>query len=385
MFMIILGLFLFVLLIVAHEFGHFLVAKRNAVEAEEFGVGFPPKIYGRKLGRGIFKGYYSLNLLPLGGFVKLKGEHDADTEPGSYGAAKLPSKIKILLAGVSANLVIAVIMFMIVAWIGMPQVVDNQFNIKSDSKVVRSEVLINFVEPGSPAEKAGLKNGDIINSIGSVKPTAEAQLRDATKQNAGQVVAINYTRGNRPFTTKATLLTKEEVDKSIKAGDAKGYLGVGTSEFKLTRSTWSAPIVAVGTITQFTGLTLKGIGTALASLGKAAADAITGHGQQAKANASAASENVAGPVGIYAILRQGSTLGYQFVLFVIAILSLTLAIMNILPIPALDGGKVAVTLMFKLFKKKLLPKTEDIIHGTGFAVLMVLFVLITIVDVRRFL
>jgi regulator of sigma E protease len=383
--LLIVGILLFMLLVVAHEYGHFLLAKRNDVEVEEFGLGFPPKIYGRTMGKGIFKSYYSFNLLPLGGFVRLRGEHDADKHKGAYGAAKLPAKIRILLAGVTANFIIAFVMFTVVAMVGMPQVVDNQYKIDNDSLITLQEVIINYVEADSPAAKAGMVAGDKLRKIGTSDIKNRQQLLDATANYAGQAINVEYTRGDEYLIKEVNLLSEAEVQASITAGEQKGYLGVGSSEYVLAKATWSAPIVAVGSMAQFTALTLEGIGSALANLGRALFNAIIGHGQEAKTKASAAGENVSGPVGIFVILRQGATLGYQFTLFVIALLSLSLAIMNVLPIPALDGGKVFVTLLFRLFKKPLKPKTEDLIHGIGFAALMLLFILITVVDVKRFL
>lgn len=385
MFLLIIGILLFMLLVVAHEYGHFLLAKRNGVEVEEFGLGFPPKIYGRKMGKGIFKSYYSFNLLPLGGFVRLKGEHDADKEKGTYGAVRLPAKIRILLAGVTANFIIAFVMFTVVAVVGMPQIVDNQYKIDSDSLITLEEVIVNYIEKDSPADKAGMVVGDKLRKIGETDIKNSQQLSDATSSYAGQVVNIEYSRNDEYLIKEVGILSEAEVQASIEAGEQKGYLGVGSSDYSLTKATWLAPIVAIGTMTQFTGLTLKGIGSALASLGKALFNTVIGHGQEAKEDASAASKNVSGPVGIFVILRQGATLGYQFTLFVIALLSLSLAIMNILPIPALDGGRIAVTSLFRLFKKPLKPRTEDLIHGVGFSALMLLFILITVVDVKRFL
>jgi regulator of sigma E protease len=382
--LLILGLVLFVLLVVLHEYGHFLVAKRNGVEVEEFGVGFPPKLYGRKMGKGIFEGYYTINLLPLGGFVKLKGEHDADKTKGAYGSVSTPAKLRIMLAGVAMNLAAALVIFTIVALVGMPQLVDNQFKVKSDSKVTRSQVITNYVDDNSPAAKAGLKNADIISALNGQKITTREQLRTATKEHAGQTVTIDYIRKSKPATTVATLLSSTEVEASLKTDNPKGYLGLASSEYTLVRSTWSAPIVAAGLSVQFTKLTLVGLGSAIAHLGKAIGSAVTGNETQAKKQASAASENVSGPVGIFAILQQGSALGYQFILFVVGLISLTLAIMNFLPIPALDGGRAFVTLLFRAMKKPLLPRTEELIHGTGFAALMLLFIVITVVDVRRF-
>jgi regulator of sigma E protease len=373
-----------VLLVVVHEYGHFLVARRNGVEVEEFGIGFPPKLYGKKLGKGIFEGYYTINLLPLGGFVRLKGENDADKRKGSFGAARTGVKLKIILAGVLMNLVAALVLFTGAAWVGMPQVVDNQFTVASDSKTTRSDVIANFIATDSPAQNAGLQTGDTITSVNNTQISTQEELRATTSAAAGQAVGIEYIRDGQEQSTQATLLSQQEVDASQKQGSPKGYLGVGTTEYQLKTSTWSAPIVAVGVSVQFTWLTLDALGTTLANLGKAMINGITGNGEQAKKDASAASENVAGPVGIFAILRDGADLGYQFVLFVIAIISLTLAIMNFLPIPALDGGRAFVMLLFKALKKPLSPERENAIHGTGFAVLMLLFVLITIVDVNRF-
>src|SRR5690606_28379603 len=127
------------------------------------------------------------------------------------------------------------------------------------------------------------------------------------------------------------------------------------------RSTWSAPLVAVGTAGQFTWLTLNGIGIAI--------------GDVFRGDSGKAAAQVAGPVGIFVLLKDGSYLGVEFILMIIAVISLTLAIMNALPIPALDGGKLFVTLLFRALKKPLSPRTEDLIHGTGFVLLMALFVL----------
>lgn len=375
---------MFVLLVVAHEYGHFLVAKKNGVEVEEFGVGFPPKLFGKKLGRGIFEGYYTLNLLPLGGFVRLKGEHDADKEKGSFGSVGTKAKLKIMLAGVFVNFALALILFTIVSWVGMPQLVEKQFSVKSDQTITRSDVIVSSVAKGTPASQAGIQNGDIISFINNQKINSQEQLREVTKSNAGKTVPIVYIHKGNTINGQVALLTTTEVEASKNSNNPKGYIGVVPSEYKLAKYSWSAPIVAIGTSIQFTQLTLKAIGTSLAALGKAFVSAVTGHGSLAKQEASKASENVSGPVGIFSILQQGSVLGYQFTLFVVALISLTLAIMNALPIPALDGGRAFVMLLFRALKKPLTAKKEELIHGTGFAILILLFIVITIVDVRRF-
>lgn len=384
MWLLILGLFLFVLLIVLHEYGHFLVAKRNGVDVEEFGIGFPPKLFGKKLGKGIFEGYYTVNLLPLGGFVRLKGEEDAATEKGSFGRASTKAKLRIMLAGVAVNLIAALVFFTVVAWVGMPQIIPDQFTVASDSTTTRSDVYAGYVDADSPAAAAGIVAGDLIISINNEPIQTDENLRAATSGNAGQAVAIVYESNGQQHTTTAQLLTEQEVTDSRSTDSPKGYLGVVPREYTLVQSTWSAPIVAVGVSAQLTGLTLKALGSAVANLFSAFFSVITGDTTGAKQEAAKAGENVSGPVGIFAILQQGADLGYQFVLFVVAVISLTLAIMNFLPIPALDGGRAFVMLLFRALKKPLTPELEARIHGTGFAVLMILFVVITIVDVKRF-
>ena len=136
---LVVGLILFIALIIVHELGHFLVAQRNGVKAEEFGIFFPPKLYRRITRKGWV---FSINLLPIGGFVKLKGEHDSDTEPGSFGAASVWAKTKIMAAGVGMNLITGVILLMILAWIGLPQIIPNQFNVANASHVSNQEVLV---------------------------------------------------------------------------------------------------------------------------------------------------------------------------------------------------------------------------------------------------
>lgn len=373
MWLLILGLVLFIGLVLVHEWGHFIVARRNGVEVEEFGLFFPPraKVLTKKNGTE-----YTLNWLPLGGFVKLKGENDEDKRPGTFGAATTWVKTKIMLAGVAMNLLTAFALLTILALVGMPKLIDNQFTVDSDTKIVKNEVLTGYIADGSPADKAGLVRGDVLQDIGKPGDTSPDTIKtadvlpDVTKKYAGQTVEISYMRGGNEKTATATLLTQKQVDESKKSDNPKGYIGISPTEYTLQRSTWSAPVVAVGLIKQFTVLTFQGLGTAINSLF---------HGDTQKA-----SEQVSGPVGIYVVLRDGTILGIEFVLLIIAIISLSLAIMNALPIPALDGGRLFVLLVSRAIKKPLTKETEEWIHGVGFLFLIGLIILISIVDVQRF-
>ncbi len=371
-FLLVVGLILFVGLVVVHEFGHLLAARRGGVEVEEFGIGFPPRAWSKKLKSGML---FTLNWLPLGGFVKLKGEHDSATAKGSFGAASLTTKIQVMLAGVVMNLLTAFALLTVLALVGMPKIIENQFTVKSDTKVVNSQVLAGYIEPGSPADKAKLELRDRLVSISDGSKTVQIDsipaLQNGTEQFSGKKIELNITRDGKEQSISTVLRSREEVNASKKTDQPKGYLGVVLNELTVQRSTWSSPIVAVGLIKQLTVETFKGLGNALWN-------AIRGQGK-------AASQQVSGPVGIFVLLKDGSGLGYQYMLMIIAIISLTLAIMNVLPIPALDGGRLFVTLLYrKVLREPLSQDKEEQIHGTGFALLMLLFVVITVVDVRRF-
>lgn len=370
--LLILGLVLFVALVVVHEYGHFIAARRNGVEVEEFGIGFPPRAWSKKTKDGFL---FSLNWLPIGGFVKLKGEHDSDTAPGSFGAASFKTKVKIMLAGVGMNLLAAFVLFTALAWFGMPQLIKNQFTVVSDTKIIRQDVLVGAITKGSPADKAGLQVRDkllkIVSATGrSQKIISADHLPTVTQSLAGQKATIEYTRQGQRKTAHVQLLGAQEIAASKKTANPKGSLGISPSEYTLQRSTWSAPIVAAGLIKQYTVATFQGLGTAVSALF---------HGQGKKA-----SEQVSGPVGIVVILKDGSLLGIQFVLMIIAIISLTLAIMNVLPIPALDGGRLFVILIARMTGKPISEETEERIYGYGFVALMALVITVTVVDVKRF-
>jgi regulator of sigma E protease len=385
-FLLVVGIILFIGLVVVHEWGHFIMARRNGVEVEEFGIFFPPRLYKHRTKGGWL---FTINLLPLGGFVKLKGEHDSDTAKGSYGAATVWAKTKIMAAGVFMNAVVGVVLLTIVALVGMPQLVPNQFTVKSDTKVTRSEVIVSYVEPGSPAAKAGLTSTDHIESIQGphaqlLSVTNPDQLKAATKRFAGEQVTIRYARAGVEHIATTTLRTNQVVVASQNTDSPKGQLGIAPASYSLQRSTWSAPVVAVGLTGQFTALTVQGLGKAVAGLGSIIAGSVTGNTSARQNGQTNASQQVSGPVGIFVILQDGSLLGYQFILMIIAIISLTLAIMNILPIPALDGGRLWLTLITRGIKKPLTPKLEERINASGFALLLALVIVITIVDIRRF-
>ena len=371
---VVLGLAVLVFLVVVHELGHAIIARRNGVVVEEFGVGFPPLAWSRKLKNGVL---FSLNWLPLGGFVKLKGEHDAANQKGDYGAATFLQKTRILLAGVLINWLVAVILLSGLAVTGLPKILDNQFSVPADTTLVKQPVEIVDLTSGYPAEKAGIKSGDrIIRFAGQPVPSSSA-LIDLTKTYKGQMVDVIYSRNNVEAVTKVAL-----------RNDAKGGIfGAGLGQRQLIKATWSAPLVGVVTTGQLTWATLEGLGSMVGNLASGiflqlSPDEATR--VLASDNIKAVGQGVAGPIGILgSIFPQAERAGPTQFIFLTAIISLTLAVMNILPIPALDGGRWFVMTLFRLMKRPLTKDTEEKIQATGFLILMGLVVLVTVADVTK--
>jgi regulator of sigma E protease len=377
------GLIILVFLVVIHELGHAIVARRNGVVVEEFGIGFPPKAWGKKIKQSILGSnvLLSINWLPLGGFVKLQGEHDSASKEGDYGAATYWQKTRILLAGVLINWVAAAVIFTLLAFVGLPKILPNQFSVPSDTVTSIAPLTVSFVEKDSPAAKAGLKSGDEIILIGTNEIESSAELSEETKRNKGSEVQVRYLRGD------------EEISVPVQLRDAvkpnQGYLGVSTSQERLTeiRATWSAPIVGVGTTVQLTGETFKGLGTLLANLGEGIASRFSGDDTVRKAGDQAigeAANSVSGPVGILGVIFPAmQQAGIKTLLLLTGIISLSLAVMNALPIPALDGGRWFTMTVFRLLKRPLTKEREEKIQTIGFVALLGLIVLVTIADVGK--
>ena len=365
------GIFAFIMLVVLHEFGHMVASKRNGVVVEEFGVGFPPRAWGKKLRKK--KGddtLYSLNWLPLGGFVKLKGEHDDATEKGSFGAASLKTKVKILLAGVGMNFLTAWVLLTGLFLVGAPKLPfeslpfygKEQSVIQSDTKTVASKTYVGEVSKNSPAEKAGLEFGDVILSLNGQVPGDELTLNELTKKYAGQEVKLKFEDENNRKDKEVEVQLRED-------GESGGVLGVGVAQTVKFKSTWSAPINAITTMYQSTEATFRGIGYAFSSIV---------HGESEKAG-----EVVGGPVATVDAIKNVSRSGFPDLVLLIALISLSLGIMNVLPIPALDGGRLFLILLFRLKGKVLTKEKEEKLNAWGMGFLLIFILLITVVDVRR--
>lgn len=370
---VLIGLIILVFLVVIHELGHAIVAHRNGVVVEEFGIGFPPRAWGKKLKNGTL---LTLNWLPLGGFVKLQGENDAASKKGDYGAASFWVKTKILLAGVLVNWLMAVVLLTGLAVTGLPKILPNQFSVASDTVQVTEPVQLMSLVKNSPAEQAGFQSYDKILRFDGKDVKTSTQLIQFTKDYRGKTVDIIYSRNDEEAQKTVTLKNNKEAN-----------FGASLSQQQRSKSTWSAPIVGVVTTGQFTLATLQGLGDLLVNLGKGVVLQLSPDSavrKQASEELQTVGNSVAGPIGILGVIfPSAQKAGATELVFLTAIISLTLAVMNVLPIPALDGGRWFLMALFRALKKPLTKEREEKIVGVSFMVLMVLIVIVTVSDVGK--
>ena len=408
---ILIGLFTLMFLVTAHEFGHFIAARRNGVRVLEFGICFPPRLAAwvkdpetnkwKKLPRSEWgkpqEGLiFSLNLLPIGGFCQMDGESAADTREHTFGASSFWSKTKILFGGVAMNWFAAFLILTTLAWTGMPTFIDGQFTIEADTRRSEGIITIEEVLADSPAEQAGLKKGDIIESIDGNTFNSSAEVANYNKNHSEQEMVYKIKRTEREiiYCIQAPCPEGEEheVEKEITVGPTaknEGIAGIAlSSNQQFSYSTWSAPIVGAGLTLQLTGETFKGVGELIGNLFSGIFKQLSfdestrKDGQEAL---SSASDSVSGPVGIIGqIFPMFASAGAANIAFLAAIISISLACMNVLPIPALDGGRWLLIAIYKLRKKPLPKETEEKIVSRAFMVLLGLIVVITIIDITRF-
>lgn len=370
-------------LVFAHEFGHFFTARRFGVKAEEFGFGFPPRgigvyknkhgkwrlVYGNKSVESLETSedkniqvaekstVYSLNWLPLGGFVKIKGENgEGENDKDSFAYQKIWKRIIILAAGVIMNVILAWALFSLGYMIGLPQSTDT---VSKNAIVSSPEVIVAQVLPKSPALAAGLKEGDAILRINNEVVATEKELQDAIAKNNGQVTNVLIKRGSVEQALSVTPLLTD--------GD-RATIGVAIFSAGLVRYPFFS---AIWEGAKTTGWMIKEIFSAFGGL---LANLFQGH---------QVGDQFAGPVGIANITGQAARLGFSYLLQFVALLSLNLAIINILPLPALDGGRILFLLIEKVKGKPVKKEIEAAIHNIGFLLLIALIIFITYRDIIK--
>jgi len=347
------------LLVFVHEAGHFITAKKSGMAVEEFGFGFPPRMFGIKKGKTI----YSINWIPLGGFVKIKGENgELRSELDSFSAQTFSKKALVLSAGVLMNVVLAFVLLSVGFMIGLPSAVSD--NIERGQIVGQLKVQISGVMKDSPAEKAGLATGDWIKKIDDQNVATSQELQNYVKEHADQTVVLTYSRSSAHINETATL--KPEVLSNTNGQKVLGVnlIQAGAVKYGFWRSWFHGAMATVNLLWQI----IYSFYDLISSL-------ILGHGLSA---------DLSGPVGVAYMTGEAARLGFSHLLYFAALLSLNLAVINFVPFPALDGGRLLFIIIEKIRRRPNNQKIEGIIHGTGFALLMLLVVVITYRDVLRY-
>lgn len=351
LFIVILGLLVFV-----HELGHFVAARRAGVRVEEFGFGFPPRLFGRRRGATI----YSINLIPFGGFVRLFGEQNGDqVDVGSFQAISLPKKVFVMAAGVLMNYALA---FILLTGVLAAGVTVEPANVKVDSgATITNRQTVAIVTAQGAADKAGLKTGDIIHRVNDQIFTTTESLAAYTRRENFPILEVTGSRDGEPLQVTITPKATSDINAP--------HYDFGVSEIGTLRYPWySAPWAGLRSTISLSWQSIVGFGQVIGQL----------------VNSGTLSQDVAGPVGIAVLTGEVSRLGLTSLVQFVALLSISLAVINFLPIPALDGGRAFFLIAQKVFRKKMNPQIENYIHAGGFYLLLLMIVLISVRDVQRF-
>jgi len=388
MFTIIIFVVILSVLVMVHEFGHFITARKSGMKVYEFGLGFPPRAFGiykdPKTGKWVFvrgKGksslketiggdgtqeefpntLYSVNWLPLGGFVKIKGENGENpNDPDSFGYHKAWKRFIVIVAGVTMNVLLAGLLLGIGFMIGLPTDVSDGIDVKA---VVENPMLIvQQVSDGSPAGEAGIKFGDKILSINGEEIKSTDELVSYVKESGEVEMNILVNREDEEMEFKATPALLDNHDDGIYR------LGIISADVAIVRFPWYIALYK-GFVAGFVGfVTVFGLFLVLIK------NLIMGQGL---------AYDVSGPVGIASVIGASARMGMNYLISTAAMLSITLAVINILPIPALDGGRALFIIVEKIIRRPVPIKYEQLAHTIGFVLLMILVVVVTVKDIFK--
>lgn len=366
---IIIFLVILSILVFVHEFGHFFVAKRTGMKVMEFGFGFPPRLFGIQKVNGKWKvvwgnkdehtedTVYSVNAIPLGGFVKIMGEdNDTYNDPKSFVNKPFWQRFLALAAGVIMNVILAWVLFSIGYLYGLPVAVGDRASIPNNGKFTQEQVAIIEVMPGSPAERDGLMASDIITSVDGQVFTDISPLQEYIIANKGKTFDFAIQRVNEPMTI--------QVASDENPAPDKGAVGISMALYGKLQFPFATSFLegANTTYYQFSAI-INGLYNLFTS----------GAGLQ----------SLGGPVKIAQLTGQVADLGLIALLQFSAFLSLNLAILNSIPLPALDGGRMLFLIIEKIRGKRNNQKIEQYANAIGFMFLLLLMLVITVRDVYQ--
>jgi len=379
---ILIFIIILLVLVVSHEFGHFIVAKMNKIRVDEFSFGFPPKLFGKKIGET----QYNFNALPFGGYVKIYGENmdEADflevgfldkeetsekVELASRSLAYKPKYIQalVMIAGVVMNFLVAWLLLSVGFMSGLPTSVGNA----PKGVVVQNQALtITSVLANSPAEKSGIKTGDKIVSLDTLTDSTKLlssilgteSVQNFVKAHNGEEINVSLIRGKEPI--EITVIP-EKSSTSDNAMIGISMDTIGTLKLPVHRAVWE-------------GLKLSGnifVGT-VAGFYNLIHDAILGQAQMS---------SLTGPIGIVGVVGDAAKFGFIYLLSFTALISINLAVINLIPFPALDGGRLLFLLIEKIKGSRIKPKIANTVNMIGFGMLILLMVIITYHDIVKLL
>lgn len=347
------------LLIIVHEFGHFIAARRAGAKIEEFGLGFPPRLFGVRRGETL----YSCNLIPLGGFVRIFGEDEDGRQPRSFNSLSLSWRLTVVSAGVFMNFLFAAILFGLGAFLGMPAAADTDSDLKNVS------IVITQVAKDSPAALADIRPGDSIigleargEKIGFDKTLETGDIRAFTDRHLGEELSLFLKRGGATIEVKVIPRTDPP--------SGEGPVGFSMVKAGLKTTSWYlAPWEGLKTAVYTAKVIVVILGGLIYDI------FATG----------AVDEGLTGPVGIAALTGQVAQLGVPYIINLFALISINLAIINFFPFPALDGGRMVFLVAEGLRGRPLGAGFERAAHNLGFIFLIILMIAITYRDVLRLL
>ncbi|MBI2097038.1 MAG: site-2 protease family protein [Candidatus Sungbacteria bacterium] len=347
-------------LVLVHEWGHFFAARKFGIRVDEFGFGFPPRVFGKKFGETL----YSINLFPLGGFVRIFGEQgEGEGDRQSFASHPVWRRVIIIVSGVFMNVVLAWVLFSAGHIIGIPAVADGE------SGIPNSKVTIIGVAPGSPAEEAKLAFGSVVLRISSgnesIEPKTSAELIAFVNAHRGETMLLQIlpsAAGNEP--------PKEIFIESRREPPAgQGPLGIALADIGIVKTSWYlAPWEGLKSL----WFSVRATGEAFAGLFRSAV--VQGE----------IPEGVSGPLGLFVLTGQAERLGFSYFLQFMALLSINLAILNIIPFPALDGGRLLFLAIEKIRGRPVRISYERATHAVGFVLLLALILVISYRDLHRF-
>jgi len=364
---IIIFILILLVLVVSHEFGHFIVAKKFGIRVDEFSFGFPPKIFGKKIGETT----YNLNALPVGGYVKIYGEDgDEESMKGPDQKRSFISKPRyvqaaVLFAGVVMNFLVAWLLLSVGFASGLPSSVSA---VPDGSKVINPNLTVTSVMNDSPAKIAGIKIGDKILSLETKKDSTKLlssvfgpeSVQTFIKNNQGEEIRISLERGNEK---KEIIVIPQKIEGAQEAIIGISMDTIGRLKLPVHLAIWEglklSGSIFVQTVVGFYDLIH---------------DALIGQGSMS---------NITGPIGIVGVVGDAAEFGFIYLLSFTALISINLAVINLVPFPALDGGRLLFLLIEKIKGSRIKPSVAGWVNTAGFGILIFLMIVITYNDIVK--